>query len=149
MSRKPVVRREIEMQVSDLSSEGFGRGQMFVGPDDVDMAIELIHEAHPEIHPDLIRKDIEGTKKDIVWDSSSESMIEILGERYDDLDDYVMQEAEKYVRDDTPDDRMNTMSPNQLDTYIDDDMYDENLDAVFFYERQATHYDYIWMATPC
>lgn len=29
------------------------------------------------------------------------------------------------------------------------DMYDENLDAVFFYERQATHYDYIWMATPC
>jgi len=30
-----------------------------------------------------------------------------------------------------------------------EDMYDENLDAVFFYERQATHYDYIWMATPC
>lgn len=29
------------------------------------------------------------------------------------------------------------------------DMYDENLDAVFFYEQQATHYDYIWMATPC
>lgn len=29
------------------------------------------------------------------------------------------------------------------------DMYDENLDAVFFYERQATHYDYVWMATPC
>jgi D-alanine-D-alanine ligase-like ATP-grasp enzyme len=29
------------------------------------------------------------------------------------------------------------------------DTYDENLDAVFFYERQATHYDYIWMATPC
>ena len=29
------------------------------------------------------------------------------------------------------------------------DMYDENLDAVFFYEGQATHYDYIWMATPC
>ena len=29
------------------------------------------------------------------------------------------------------------------------DMYDENLDAVFFYESQATHYDYIWMATPC
>jgi hypothetical protein len=29
------------------------------------------------------------------------------------------------------------------------DAYDENLDAVFFYERQATHYDYIWMATPC
>ena len=28
MSRKPVVRREIEMQVSDLSSEGFGRGQI-------------------------------------------------------------------------------------------------------------------------
>jgi D-alanine-D-alanine ligase-like ATP-grasp enzyme len=30
-----------------------------------------------------------------------------------------------------------------------EDMYDENLDAVFFYERQATHYDYVWMATPC
>ena len=29
------------------------------------------------------------------------------------------------------------------------DAYDENLDAVFFYETQATHYDYIWMATPC
>jgi hypothetical protein len=29
------------------------------------------------------------------------------------------------------------------------DMYDENLDAVFFYQGQATHYDYIWMATPC
>jgi len=29
------------------------------------------------------------------------------------------------------------------------DMYDENLDAVFFYEQRATHYDYIWMATPC
>jgi len=29
------------------------------------------------------------------------------------------------------------------------DMYDENLDAVFFYQNQATHYDYIWMATPC
>ena len=29
------------------------------------------------------------------------------------------------------------------------DMYDENLDAVFFYGGQATHYDYIWMATPC
>ena len=29
------------------------------------------------------------------------------------------------------------------------DMYDENLDAVFFYQQQATHYDYIWMATPC
>jgi hypothetical protein len=29
------------------------------------------------------------------------------------------------------------------------DMYDESLDAVFFYEQQATHYDYIWMATPC
>jgi hypothetical protein len=29
------------------------------------------------------------------------------------------------------------------------DAYDENLDAVFFYEQQATHYDYIWMATPC
>jgi hypothetical protein len=29
------------------------------------------------------------------------------------------------------------------------DTYDENLDAVFFYQQQATHYDYIWMATPC
>jgi hypothetical protein len=29
------------------------------------------------------------------------------------------------------------------------DMYDENLDAVFFYHTQATHYDYIWMVTPC
>jgi hypothetical protein len=29
------------------------------------------------------------------------------------------------------------------------DMYDENLDAVFFYHTQATHYDYAWMATPC
>jgi len=29
------------------------------------------------------------------------------------------------------------------------DMYDENLDAVFFYHGQPTHYDYIWMATPC
>jgi hypothetical protein len=29
------------------------------------------------------------------------------------------------------------------------DFYDENLDAVFFYHTQATHYDYIWMATPC
>lgn len=29
------------------------------------------------------------------------------------------------------------------------DMYDENLDAVFFYHSQPTHYDYIWMATPC
>jgi hypothetical protein len=28
------------------------------------------------------------------------------------------------------------------------DMYDENLDTVFFYQHQATHYDYIWMATP-
>lgn len=28
MSTKPVVRREIEMQVNDLSSEGFGRGQI-------------------------------------------------------------------------------------------------------------------------
>ena len=28
MSRKPVVRREIELQVNDLSSEGFGRGQI-------------------------------------------------------------------------------------------------------------------------
>jgi 23S rRNA (uracil1939-C5)-methyltransferase len=28
MSRKPIVRREIEMRVSDLSSEGFGRGQI-------------------------------------------------------------------------------------------------------------------------
>jgi len=29
------------------------------------------------------------------------------------------------------------------------DKYDENLDAVFFYQERATHYDYIWMATPC
>jgi hypothetical protein len=29
------------------------------------------------------------------------------------------------------------------------DAYDEGLDAVFFYQNQATHYDYIWMATPC
>jgi hypothetical protein len=29
------------------------------------------------------------------------------------------------------------------------DMYDENLDAVFFYQHKGTHYDYIWMATPC
>jgi hypothetical protein len=29
------------------------------------------------------------------------------------------------------------------------DMYDENLDAVFFYHGQPTHYDYIWMVTPC
>lgn len=29
------------------------------------------------------------------------------------------------------------------------DMYDEGLDAVFFYHNQATHYDYVWMATPC
>jgi hypothetical protein len=29
------------------------------------------------------------------------------------------------------------------------DGYDESLDAVFFYQNQATHYDYIWMATPC
>ena len=29
------------------------------------------------------------------------------------------------------------------------DMYDENLDAVFFYHTQATHYDYVWMVTPC
>lgn len=28
MSRKPVVRREIEMQINDLSSDGFGRGQI-------------------------------------------------------------------------------------------------------------------------
>jgi len=29
------------------------------------------------------------------------------------------------------------------------DGYDENLDAVFFYHGQPTHYDYAWMATPC
>lgn len=29
------------------------------------------------------------------------------------------------------------------------DVYDENLDAVFFYTGQPTHYDYAWMATPC
>jgi len=29
------------------------------------------------------------------------------------------------------------------------DSYDESLDAVFFYQHQATHYDYVWMATPC
>ena len=29
------------------------------------------------------------------------------------------------------------------------DGYDESLDAVFFYHNQATHYDYVWMATPC
>ena len=29
------------------------------------------------------------------------------------------------------------------------DMYDENLDALFFYTGQPTHYDYVWMATPC
>jgi D-alanine-D-alanine ligase-like ATP-grasp enzyme len=29
------------------------------------------------------------------------------------------------------------------------DKYDENLDAAFFYKERATHYDYIWMATPC
>jgi hypothetical protein len=29
------------------------------------------------------------------------------------------------------------------------DSYDESLDAVFFYQQQATHYDYVWMATPC
>jgi hypothetical protein len=29
------------------------------------------------------------------------------------------------------------------------DKYDENLDAVFFYTSRATHYDYIWMVTPC
>lgn len=29
------------------------------------------------------------------------------------------------------------------------DKYDENLDSVFFYSERATHYDYIWMATPC
>jgi len=29
------------------------------------------------------------------------------------------------------------------------DKYDENLDAVFFYNTRATHYDYIWMVTPC
>ena len=29
------------------------------------------------------------------------------------------------------------------------DKYDESLDAAFFYTTQATHYDYIWMVTPC
>jgi hypothetical protein len=29
------------------------------------------------------------------------------------------------------------------------DKYDENLDAAFFYNTRATHYDYIWMVTPC
>jgi len=29
------------------------------------------------------------------------------------------------------------------------DKYDENLDAVFFYNTRATHYDCIWMVTPC
>lgn len=29
------------------------------------------------------------------------------------------------------------------------DMYDESLDALFFYTGQPTHYDYAWMATPC
>jgi hypothetical protein len=29
------------------------------------------------------------------------------------------------------------------------DMYDEGLDAIFFYSGQPTHYDYAWMATPC
>ena len=29
------------------------------------------------------------------------------------------------------------------------DVYDEGLDAVFFYTGQPTHYDYAWMATPC
>ena len=29
------------------------------------------------------------------------------------------------------------------------DMYDENLDAVFFYHGTPTYYDYAWMATPC
>ena len=29
------------------------------------------------------------------------------------------------------------------------DKYDENLDAAFFYTAQATHYDCIWMVTPC
>lgn len=29
------------------------------------------------------------------------------------------------------------------------DKYDESLDAAFFYTTQATHYDCIWMVTPC
>ena len=29
------------------------------------------------------------------------------------------------------------------------DMYDENLDAVFFYNTNPTNYDHAWMATPC
>ena len=29
------------------------------------------------------------------------------------------------------------------------DKYDANLDAVFFYTSRATHYDCIWMVTPC
>ena len=29
------------------------------------------------------------------------------------------------------------------------DKYDENLDAAFFYTTRATHYDCIWMVTPC
>ena len=29
------------------------------------------------------------------------------------------------------------------------DKYDENLDAVFFYQGAATHYDHIYMVTPC
>ena len=29
------------------------------------------------------------------------------------------------------------------------DNYDENLDAVFFYNTRGTHYDCIWMVTPC
>lgn len=29
------------------------------------------------------------------------------------------------------------------------DKYDTGLDAVFFYSSQATHYDHVWMVTPC
>jgi hypothetical protein len=29
------------------------------------------------------------------------------------------------------------------------DVYDEGLDAVFFYNSSPTHYDHVWMATPC
>lgn len=71
------------------------------------------------------------TAQDVIWDNKGDDeykeFVAELGGEYDDLDDYVMQEAEKYVRDDDPDDRMNTMTPNQLDTYIDDYLYDEYL----------------------
>lgn len=77
---------------------------------------------------DAVAAHIRTTAMDVIFGDRGPLSIDFvaeLGGEYSDLDDYVTQEAVKFIRDDNPKDRSNTMLDYDIENYVDSDDLEE------------------------